>query len=191
MPRKGIYTRDYGGGSYGRPHAVRVSKEKLRSFKCLECEKTSLMSLVQATRVAVNRCFKCGGSVEETKTSKKRTLNREAIVKERRDPNTVTPYVCPGCDACFADENAKIYHASVSKDARCLNSYVSKGMTTICGQVFLKETIHVHDFGDGYCVCGINLFGVFVNQIRKFETKEEAEDFVADVEIGDVEKGLV
>jgi transcription elongation factor Elf1 len=88
---------DYGGYNQDRNRAsVSRGKEKLRSFRCLECNHITFYSKIQLARMRhAPHCIKCAGQTQETETSYSRNVNVNNIL------DTGKSLLCPVCQKLF------------------------------------------------------------------------------------------
>ena len=76
---------DYGGvhAQTGKPGSE--DQRDKNSYRCNDCNSLQYATIQQATRSALLHCVHCGGSLEETESSRQRRLEREKRIFEKQD----------------------------------------------------------------------------------------------------------
>lgn len=180
---------DYGGNAHYRRGArtTRMSREKLRSFRCSDCNKIRFLTRLELTRAAVQHCLECGGSLEETKASRKRRIQQTDAQKLAiagaydfdTDENVSATQYCICCESGWTDKNALFLH--VVTKSECLEEYMAtRELVNVKGQLFLKQTLHCFDLDkEERIVMGITAAGT-LEKIQTFKRKKDALVFLED-----------
>ena len=178
--------KDYAGNNYvrGSRFRTKLKKENVGSYRCRDCGTLRYVAPMEWRRAAKPHCIRCGGPLEETPESEKRSLGTKTERKraqqsfELEKAQAKAQPQCRGCGARFHDRSFLAQHVALDTDCR-LEYRVSRiNRSTAC----LGGTAYVHRAPGAYkpwFVQALNAANGELLVVERFQRKMDAEEMVS------------
>lgn len=118
---------DYGGDSIRSPRRVAITKEKVGSFRCRDCQTLAYVTPREWGRARKPHCKACGGPLVETKALQERELGTDHCREVRRSESQQTLARIgnrPRCWSCgFQTDDSQQIAEHIKNHPLCIQEY--------------------------------------------------------------------